>query len=364
MFKQHKWKWIISSLLILLPIGVGLLLWDRLPAQMASHWGVNGEIDGYASKGVFVFLLPAILLLAHWLCLLGTFLDRKNKEQSKKAMGLIFWIMPVISLFANGTVYALSLGRKPNMALSLPLLMGTLFCILGNYMPKCKQNSTIGVKVKWTLENEENWNATHRFTGKVWVAGGIIMFFTAFLPEAVMIPATLVLMLPMVILPFGYSYRYHRSQVAAGTAANAPKKRNKTALWISVVLCILTAAAICFLLFTGEVTLEFQDPAFTVDATFSHSLTVDYAAITDVAYRENLDRGARTNGFGSPRLLTGMFQNEEFGAYTLYSYTGCSAAVIIKADDRTLVIGGKDAAQTQEIYHQIRQRIAKEAGNS
>ena len=74
-----------------------------------------------------------------------------------------------------------ALGKEMNPALIVSLLLGFMFIIIGNYLPKCKQNFTLGIKIKWTLENEENWNKTHRFAGKVWFIGGFIMLLTAFL---------------------------------------------------------------------------------------------------------------------------------------------------------------------------------------
>ncbi|MFQ8814402.1 MAG: SdpI family protein [Gallintestinimicrobium sp.] len=46
--------------------------------------------------------------------------------------------------------------------------------VIGNYLPKVKQNNTIGIRVVWSLMDEENWNATHRFSGKLWMASGIL----------------------------------------------------------------------------------------------------------------------------------------------------------------------------------------------
>ncbi|MBO7171229.1 MAG: DUF1648 domain-containing protein, partial [Clostridia bacterium] len=46
MIKQNKWKILISSIVILLPMLFGLIMWDRLPEQMAIHWGLAGEADG------------------------------------------------------------------------------------------------------------------------------------------------------------------------------------------------------------------------------------------------------------------------------------------------------------------------------
>ena len=92
----------------------------------------------------------------------------------------------------------------------LPVFMGLLFAVIGNYMPKCKQNYTIGIKIPWTLNNEENWNKTHRFAGWLWTAGGIIMMLTGFFGGFWIF---FVVMLLMVLAPVLYSYILHRKGV-------------------------------------------------------------------------------------------------------------------------------------------------------
>ena len=210
MIKNNKWKLLISSVVILLPMLAGLILWNKLPAKVPTHWGFDGTVDGWSSKAFAVFALPLFLLAVHWLCVVLTSLDPKNKGQSKKAMGLIFWICPVISLLVNSGVYAAALGAKFDVATIAPVVTGLIFVIIGNYLPKCKQNYTLGVKVAWTLESEENWNATHRFGGKVWVMGGVLIALCACLPRAVLFPVFLVLLTVLVFLPILYSYLYYR----------------------------------------------------------------------------------------------------------------------------------------------------------
>ena len=68
MLKQYKNSLIITSLLTLLPIPLGLLLWNRFPETMAIHWGFTGEADGYASPGFAVFALPLLMLVRVFFC--------------------------------------------------------------------------------------------------------------------------------------------------------------------------------------------------------------------------------------------------------------------------------------------------------
>ena len=68
MIKQYKKELIVSTLLALLPIAAGLLLWNRLPGQLATHWGMHGA-DRWSGKAAAVFLQPLLLLAAHYLVL-------------------------------------------------------------------------------------------------------------------------------------------------------------------------------------------------------------------------------------------------------------------------------------------------------
>ena len=95
-------------------------------------------------------------------------------------------------------------------------MLGVVFMALGNYLPKCKQNNTIGVRVKWTLESEENWNKTHRFAGKVWLFTGLLIFGTMFTPFGESSVVFLVLVLIMSLAPVVYSYCFYRKQLKAG----------------------------------------------------------------------------------------------------------------------------------------------------
>jgi uncharacterized membrane protein len=207
MLKQNKITLIITTLVLLLPVAVGLLLWNQLPESIPIHWNVAGEVDGWGSRAMAVFFLPLFVLAIHWICFFATCADPKNKNANGKPIKLVLWICPLISLLLCTVVYAAALGYDLSIEILMPVLMGILFVIIGNYMPKCKQNYTIGIKLPWTLNSEENWNRTHRFAGWIWVIGGCVVMATAVLGNVfVMLGATLV----MAIIPVIYSYLFYR----------------------------------------------------------------------------------------------------------------------------------------------------------
>ena len=357
--KDNKWKLFIGTLATLMPMVVGLLLWNRLPDTMATHWGADGVVDGSSGKAFVVFGLNLILCAFYWLGLLATAADKGNRKQTPKAMGILFWIIPALGWMVNGFMYSAALGKTWGFEIVMPILFGVMFLVIGNQLPKIRQNRTLGIKVSWTLNNEENWNKTHRFGGKVWVACGALTLLCVFLPGKVMIFATMILTLVAVVVPVIYSYSVYKAHCKAGTEyQEKPKSKTEVAatkgtFGFVVVLLIAIAA----LMFTGDVTTSLDENALTVDSTYYQQLTVELETIESVEHREHWEPGMRISGFGSVKLSLGLFENEEFGLYTRYCYNSTESCIVIVCESKTLVINGKDEAQTKDIYDSLLKAI-------
>ena len=361
MFKKYKKQLILSSIVILLPILFGLIKWNKLPDTFITHWGADGAADGFSSKAFAVFFIPVLLLAFQFFCVWITDRTNRGNKQNPKVMNLVFCIMPVISLLVNGMLYAVALGRTFDASILLPVILGLLFVIIGNYMPKCTRNTTVGIKVIWALNNEENWNATHRFAGKVWVISGLIAAFSGLLPMYIGYPIVFVALIGGGLIPTLYSYLYYRKQVKAGTAKRIKEvpvdKRTKNIRRISLVLIIAILICCGIFLLTGSIEYEFREDALVMDATYYASITLRYDEIQTLEYREENVDGVRVGGFGSFKLQLGNFQNDELGNYTRYTYTNPDSCIIITAKGKTLVFSGKDAAETEAIFNQLIEQL-------
>ncbi len=210
MIKKNLKVLIITSIIILLPMVAGLVLWNRLPEQVPFHWNAAGEVDGWASRPVAVFVPSAAMLALQWLCVLVTSTDPKKQNHPEKVVHLVLWLIPIITVFISALMYVSALGVSVRVETLMPILLGLLFVAIGNYMPKCKQNYTIGIKIPWTLASEENWNRTHRLAGWVWVGGGVVMLLSGFLG---IFWLTLVPAIIMVAVPLIYSYILHKKGI-------------------------------------------------------------------------------------------------------------------------------------------------------
>ena len=361
MLKKNKLKVVISSIVTLLPILFGIIMWKDLPDVMTTHWGADGNADGFGPKALVVLGLPSIFLVLHLVCLLFTLFDKKQNEQNPKALGIIFWIIPVTSLFVNGIMYRTAFSKEFDFAFLIPTLVGVMFILIGNYLPKVKQNRTLGIKIFWTLNNEENWNKTHRLSGKVWVVLGLVMLFSNFLPPTAMVWVMVGAIAAMVLIPMAYSYYIYRQHQKEGIAYVTSPRSNgeKITIRISAVILPIILIGTAILMFTGNIVVHCEDTSLKINATYWTDLAVDYSEMDAIAYRKDLDVGVRTNGFSSVRLSMGIFQNEEFGSYTLYAYTGAKEFVVLTSGEKTLVIGMRDTKDTQEIYNTLMEKAGK-----
>ena len=341
MIRTHLKTLILTSVLILLPIPVGLLLWNRftpdvLPGQFATVW-----------------MMPLIMLATHWFCMLITTLDPGNKGRNKKTLTMVLWLIPMVTWFCCGLMYALYLGLAFSSNSWMLLMMGIMFIVIGNYMPKTRMNGTVGIKVPWTYSSEENWSATHRYAGKVWVIGGILMLTGIFLPDGIGITLFFLDTVVICVLPMVYSWKFWKTQKSDGAELKSlrtinPKLTKTAAVFLTVILAFILSV-----LFVGNIEYRMDESSFTIEADWYSDLTVQYDAIKSLEYREINIPGTRVGGFGSLRLLMGYFRNHELGTYIRYTYYNPESCILLTTDRYRLVLSGKTVEETEVLYHKL-----------
>lgn len=206
--KTYKKTIIFTSLATLLPIVFGILLWNKLPAEIATHFNANGEPDGWSSKYFAVFGLPFFLLFVHFLAIAVTCTDPKKQHINDKVFKLILWLIPIISCFTSLSMYRYELGYSSNISTNTFFLCGIIFIFTGNYLPKCRQNYTVGIKIPWTLHDEDNWNYTHRLAGKLWILCGLLILVLNLLNLQSLWPNIIIISI-MVFVPVLASFLYY-----------------------------------------------------------------------------------------------------------------------------------------------------------
>ena len=209
--KASKKEMILSVVLCLLPILLGLILWKKLPEQVPTHFNLKNEPDGYSSKAFAVFGLPLIMAALDALCLFGLSSDPKADKHSTVLSKMMLWFIPGLSILVSSLCLLIAIGKNINLALIIQLFIGLLFVVAGNYLPKCRQNYTMGIKLPWTLNDEDNWNYTHRLGGFVWVIAGVVQMVNAFIGSPWVFFG---IVFAAVIIPMAASYIYFRRHKA------------------------------------------------------------------------------------------------------------------------------------------------------
>ena len=212
--KKMKFKKtdIIAVLVVVASLVHLIIAYPSLPAQVVTNWGFNGDVE-YSSKST-LWLLWVINAGMIPLFFIIPKIDPKGKSYAKVdgfytyfrlVMVIFLALMMEITILSADDPYRFDVGKIVVFAVSL------LFIFIGNYLPKCKQSFTMGIKTMWTLSDERVWNKTHRLGGVLFVISGVVMLVAAlFFGEKVMFAVTMVASLGTLIATTVYSYLLYR----------------------------------------------------------------------------------------------------------------------------------------------------------
>ena len=203
----------IVALLIIAPFIYGALIFPNLPSRIPTHFNIEGKADAWGGPSS-IFIGPGIMgavsvFIYVLMSNLKTF-DPKKYDEANDALYSNFAVLTVAFLSALSTIiiYSSTHADEINVGKLILPLIGLSFAGLGWYMPKFKQNYFVGFKLPWTLENETNWNETHKVAGKLWIYGGLFQAVVTFiLPMKFGMIAFMLAIAVMVIIPSIFSYR-------------------------------------------------------------------------------------------------------------------------------------------------------------
>jgi uncharacterized membrane protein len=207
---------LIALVILAIPFAYAAYIYPSLPQTIPTHFNIKGEADGFGERST-IFLGPGILSgvgLFTFLLLsnLKNFDPKKFKSEDESMFKkFALFMVGFLSLLSLIITYASTAPSLNITKLLLPFL-GIAFSLLGWYMPKLHQNYFAGFRLPWTLENVDNWNATHKVAGKVWLYGGMVQAIGTFLlPAAPAFVLFLAATAIMVIIPSVYSYRMFKN---------------------------------------------------------------------------------------------------------------------------------------------------------
>jgi uncharacterized membrane protein len=214
--KKNTPNLLLALILLAIPFGYAAYVYPSLPSTIPTHFNMSGEADGFGGKDT-IFLGPGIMSVVglftfFLLSNLKNFDPKKFKSEDENIFKKLALFMVIFMSIMGLIITYSATGAKINITKLLLPFLGMVFAIMGWYMPKLHQNYFAGFKLPWTLENENNWNETHKLAGKVWLYGGIVQAFgTLVLPS---VPAFIVFIASiaiMVITPSVFSYRMFKN---------------------------------------------------------------------------------------------------------------------------------------------------------
>lgn len=203
---RNRW---IAPLVVVAILLFGLAVYGRLPDQVPSHWGVDGQIDGTMGRLAAVLFVPALgaVLLA-----LFYVLPRIDPlRQSYPSFAPTYWLFINLIMLFMALVQVGILGTALGWNVGVPRLImvgtGLLLAGLGNELGRVKPNWFVGIRTPWTLADPEVWRRTHRVGSRVFVVIGLVLALAGLLlPLDLTFYVVIVGVLAMVLFSFGYSY--------------------------------------------------------------------------------------------------------------------------------------------------------------
>ena len=201
--KFMKWKiLIISSIVCLLPILLGLAMWNSLPDVIAIHFDFYGNPDNFAKKGFVVFGRPALMVVLQTFCCFVNDLNAHKFGERKKFERATKWIIPAMSIVLQIATFGYSVGWNIDIRKVVAMVVGGIFVVIGNYMPKFD-------RIKNYDLDSEKARKVNRFIGYESVVMGVLFLISAFLPPVSTL-ICLMLLIPYAIISIIYGIKVAR----------------------------------------------------------------------------------------------------------------------------------------------------------
>jgi len=206
-----------AALIIFAVFALSLAIYPMLPAKVPIHWNMAGEIDGFAPKLSGAFLLPLTILGIALILIVVPRISPAGFEVDKDSRGYVVITLSVLLFLLAIHIFTLIAALNPSIAFPrfLPVFLGALFAILGNYLGKFRRNFFVGIRTPWTLADDDVWFRTHRLGGKLFVAGGIATMFGALLPAEGGVTFAIAIVIAASLISIVYSYVIYRQMHGA-----------------------------------------------------------------------------------------------------------------------------------------------------
>lgn len=167
---------VIALVIIILSFILAIFVYPLMPSKIASHWNSNGQVNGYTTKFIGLFLMPVISLAIFFLFVLLPKIDPLKKNYAKFRKQYEAFILVITGFFFY--LYVISILWNTEMKFSINQLLVPAFAVLffysGILMEKAKRNWFVGIRTPWTLSSKKVWDKTHQLGGQLFKLSAVI----------------------------------------------------------------------------------------------------------------------------------------------------------------------------------------------
>ncbi|MDO5707037.1 MAG: SdpI family protein [Andreesenia angusta] len=149
--------------LVLSPLILLLLLYNKIPQIIPKHSNLTGYIDSWADRKILIAsIIVNILILA-----VLDILKYKNLKY-KKIINILIILNYNICMSSFFSIYQ-EKGISVNIydigwtfEKVFLIIVANVFLIFGLFSEDLKRNFLLGIRTKWSLESEKIWKKTHK----------------------------------------------------------------------------------------------------------------------------------------------------------------------------------------------------------
>ncbi|MFF2291039.1 SdpI family protein [Peribacillus butanolivorans] len=211
---------ILTSILCLLPLVFSLFVLEKLPDKIPIQWNLDGEVNTYGNTVLVAIGLPLLFFILNILVHVIVDNDPSNIKQVIVIKKVVSFILSLVSIIIVPSILLSALDYTINIIDIAVILVSVILIFVGNYLPKTRQNYSMGIRMPWTLNDSENWKKTHRFTGYLWTITGYVLlqanlfFMLVYKNDPIKSTLLIITILIISVCPLSYSFLlYKKSKV-------------------------------------------------------------------------------------------------------------------------------------------------------
>lgn len=203
--RKTEWP---NWLLILGMFVMAAVSWSAAPDSIPVHWNIYGQVDRYGSKVEGLLMIPLVTLGIYILMILLPRIDpgRANYQRFASVYSLFRILITAVMAVIYAVVILWVRGYQLDVSMVIPIVIGAMFVVMGNYMGKIRPNWFVGIRTPWTISSKLSWTKTHRLGGRVFILMGLALILAGIIHAQWAAYLAVAVIIVGIIWTFVYSY--------------------------------------------------------------------------------------------------------------------------------------------------------------